>query len=107
MLIVGPITCGKTDLRQGVIKTRALGNLCQFAVIFKIPACALFNVTDNQSAGNIRYPIGKLNRLMLDCWLIIHSLAGAGLFNRTTIATDSFSKGPVFTGALLFLGIRR
>ena len=61
MLVVGAVARGKADLRQGVVKARALGYLRQPAVVIDVPAGALGNVADNQPARDVGHPVGKLD----------------------------------------------
>ncbi|BCQ40099.1 hypothetical protein ERHA54_27020 [Erwinia rhapontici] len=64
MLIICTVSGRKTYLGQRIVKTGFFRDLCQLAVIVKIPASTLGNVTDHQPARNVRHPVSKLYWLM-------------------------------------------
>ncbi|MNT67045.1 hypothetical protein D3C86_1753710 [compost metagenome] len=70
MLIIRAIAGGKADLRQGIVKPGALGNLRQLAVIVCIPTGTLRDLADHQATRHVRDPVGELDRFIAHGFLL-------------------------------------
>jgi hypothetical protein len=73
MLILGTVTGGETDLRQGIFEPRLLGQLCQLAVVVDAPVGTLFDLADHQPTADVRHPVGKFDGLLTH-WRVLGTL---------------------------------
>ncbi len=63
VLLVRTVGGGIPGLRQGVLETGVFGDPCKLLVVVEVPAGALFDRGDHQAAGDVRHPVGELERL--------------------------------------------
>lgn len=61
----------EANLRQGILETDLLGGLRVPDVILDVPRCALRDLADHETAGDVWHPVGELDSVWVRVDLVV------------------------------------